>query len=249
MVSLGYILIHGYGLAPWVWNRTVGNLTRPAVATPRAAETMPLTTISLADCAQMVGWVMNTAEFENIIVVAHGLGGVIAPYVAYLYPGRVKCLVYLGGCVPAEGDNALQTMSLKSRWLLALQTQLWARGISWPQPWLTKLLRHNPSHDCDPTTLERLQRAGHYPEPPALFFEPVTYAYVPAVPTTYIQLTQDQGAWPPAVQAQMALQAQAKLLPFSSGHLPMLSRPDDLAEVLNNIALEVTPPLNGNYPR
>lgn len=167
----------------------------------------------------------------------------------YLYPGRVKHLVYLGGCIPAEGDNALQTVSLKSRWLLALQTQLWARGVRWPQPWLTKLLRHNHTQDCDPPAVERLQRAGHYPEPPALFFESVTYAYVPAVPTTYVQLTQDQGAWPPAVQAQMAAQAQAKLHPFASGHLPMLSRPDDLAHLLNSIAQEAIPPLNGNYPR
>ncbi len=77
------------------------------------------------------------------------------------------------------------------------------------------------------------------PEPPALVFERVSRVGMPSIPCTYIKLPQDKGAYPPSKQDKLASNIGAKVVTLDTGHTAMLSRPQELAQLLNKIADEV----------
>lgn len=94
-------------------------------------------------------------------------------------------------------------------------------------------------NDMDEDTVQQVLAGGKDPEPPALFYEPVSRRKMPSIPCTYIKLLQDQGILPPSKQNEMAANIGAKVLSFNTEHTAMLSHPDELAELLNGIESEL----------
>jgi hypothetical protein len=100
---------------------------------------------------------------------------------------------------------------------------------------LEQYIRHRLCHDLDEVSTQQMPEGGRHPEPRALFSEPVSRPSLPPIPCTYIKLLQDQ-ALRPAIQDSMAANIGAEVMTLDSGHTAMLSRPDELAEMLNMIA-------------
>jgi len=101
-------------------------------------------------------------------------------------------------------------------------------------------MRKTLCNDMDEATVQQVLAGGKNPEPPAIFYEPVSRLQMPSVPCTYIKLLQDQGILPPSKQEEMAANIGAQVLTLNTGHTAMLSRPHELAKLLNSIAGEAT---------
>jgi pimeloyl-ACP methyl ester carboxylesterase len=239
MMDLTFVLIHGGGLDTWVWERVTPLLDRPAIAVRRAAPGTNLNRLTIDDCAKYIQSEIAAEGLEKVILVAHSIGGVIAPVVATLLPDRVVQMVFVGATIPPEGHSAMSVFHPSERFGMAVWLRLKAWNLSWMDKAIKEDMRKTLCNDMDEATIQQVLTGGDRPEPPAIFYEKVSRVQMPAVPRTYIKLLQDRGVLPPAKQDEMAANIGAKVLTLDTGHTAMLSRPQELAQLLNGIASEI----------
>ncbi len=238
-MDLAFVLIHGGGLDTWVWERLTPLLKLPALAVRRAIAP-PRKRLTITDCAQYIQAQIAAAGLKRVILVAHSIGGVLAPPVATLLPEQVVHIVFVGANIPPEGQSAISIFRPSERFGLAVWLRLMAGKITWMDKAVEADMRKTLCNDLDEATIQQVLAGGKHPEPPALFYEPVSRLAMPAVPCTYIKLLQDQGLLPPAKQDEMAANIGAQMLTLNTGHTAMLSRPDELAQLLNDIASAIS---------
>lgn len=238
-MDLAFVLIHGGGLDTWVWERITPLLDFPALAVGRAAPGTNLNRLTITDSAKYIKSQIELAGFKRVILVTHSIGGILAPPVAELLPQRVAHLVFVGANIPPEGSSAISIFRPSERFGIAVWLRLTAWKISFMNKAIEEDMRKTLCNDMDEKTVQQVLEGGKHPEPPALFYEPVSRLQMPSVPCTYIKLLQDQGLLPPSKQDEMAANIGAKVLTLNTGHTAMLSRPDELATLLNGIASEV----------
>jgi pimeloyl-ACP methyl ester carboxylesterase len=234
--ELTFALIHGDGLGPWVWDRLIPLLDHPAVALLRAPHGTRLSRLTVADCADFAWRQIEAAGHGCVILVAHAIGGVLAPQIARRLPGRVAHIVFVGAAIPPDGAAAIGLYPLRERLRLSLALRLMARGLRPPAALADRRLRQTICNDLDEATTRLVLQGGKNAEPPALFFERVSRAGLPPMPATYVKLLRDQGSLPPYRQDEMAANAGAPVFPLDAAHTPMLSRPRALATLLNGLA-------------
>lgn len=238
-MDLAFVLIHGGGLDTWVWERMIPQLNFPALVVGRAAPGTNLNRLTITDSAKYIQSQIESAGFQKVILVAHSIGGVLAPAVATVLPQRVTHIVFVGANIPPEGKSAISIFRPSERFGIAV----WLRLTTWKIPFMDKAIeedmRKTLCNDMDEETVQQVLAGGKNPEPPALFYEPVSRLKMPSIPCTYIKLLQDQGVLPPSKQDEMAANIGAKMLTLNTGHTAMLSHADELAELLNGVASEV----------
>jgi len=239
-MDVAFVLIHGGGLDTWVWERIIPLLDFPALAVRRAAPCTHLNRLTITDSATYIQSQIESVGFQRVILVAHSIGGVLAPIVATLLPQRVVHIVFVGANIPPEGNSAISIFRPSERFGIAVWLRLMAWKISFMNKAVEKDMRKTLCNDMDEETIQQVLAGGKHPEPPALFYEPVSRLQMPSVPCTYIKLLQDQGILPPTKQDEMAANIGAQILTLNTGHIAMLSRPLELAKLLNGISSEIT---------
>ncbi|MCC5622324.1 alpha/beta fold hydrolase [Nostoc sp. CHAB 5715] len=239
-MDLAFVLIHGGGLDTWVWGRITPLLDFPALAVRRAASGTNLNHLTITDSAKYIQSQIESAGFQRVILVAHSIGGILAPTVASLLPQRVVHIVFVGANIPPEGSSAISIFRPSERFGIAVWLRLMAWKISFMNKAVEADMQRTLCNDMDEATVQQVLAGGKNPEPPAIFYEPVSRLQMPSVPCTYIKLLQDQGILPPSKQDEMAANIGAKVVTLNTGHTAMLSRPHELAKLLNDIASETT---------
>jgi pimeloyl-ACP methyl ester carboxylesterase len=234
--ELGFVLVAGAGLGTWAWDRVALELERPVlpVAIPgRNLTGRKLRRFTLAAAADEVAKLARAwTEPERIVVVGHSLAGVLVPALASRLAGRAAAVVFVGALAPRHGQRALELMSGQSRFFVRLFRLLRPGGMKPP----ASALRNELCNDLDVATAALVvERFEPVPEAPRLYRDPVSWAGVPAVPRLYVQLLRDRSVAPDE-QERMAAAIGAELATLDSGHLPMLSRPDELAAELDRVA-------------
>jgi pimeloyl-ACP methyl ester carboxylesterase len=235
-MDLAFVLIHGGGLDTWVWERTIPRLDFPALAVRRAAPGTNLNRLTITDSAKYIQSQMESAGFQRVILVAHSIGGVLAPAVAALSFPRVAHIVFVGANIPPEGHSAVSIFRPSERFGIAVWLRLTAWKVSFMEKAVEEDMRKTLCNDMDEATVRQVLAGGKNPEPPALFYEPVSRLQMPSIACTYIKLLQDQSILPPSKQDEMAANIGAKVVTLNTGHTAMLSRPDELAKLLNDVA-------------
>lgn len=93
-------------------------------------------------------------------------------------------------------------------------------------------------NDLDAETTEAfLER--RVPEPPRFLLEKVSPAGLPpGLPCRYVRLTDDRSVTDAARQQNIDRLDNPQIHDLPSGHLPMLSRPDELAALLERVAAD-----------
>jgi pimeloyl-ACP methyl ester carboxylesterase len=238
-MDLAFVLIHGGGLDTWVWERMIPLLDVPALAVGRAAPGTNLNRLTMTDSAQYIQSQIESSGFQKVVLVAHSIGGVLAPTVATLLPQRVAHIVFVGANIPPEGKPAISIFRPSEQFGIAVWLRLTAWKLSFMDKAIEEDMRKTLCNDMGEKTVQQVLAGGKHPEPPALFYEPVSRLEMPSIPCTYIKLLQDQGILPPSKQDEMAANIGAKVLTLNTGHTAMLSRPDELAALLNRVASEV----------
>ena len=191
-MDLAFVLIHGGGLDTWVWERITPLLDFPALAVRRAASEANLNRLTITDSAKYIQSQIEWAGAKRVILVAHSIGGILAPTVATLLPQRVVHIIFVGANIPPEGSSAISIFRPSERFGIALWLRLMAWKISFINKAVEEDMRKTLCNDLDESTIQQILAGGKHPEPPALFYEPVSRLQMPSVPCTYIKL-QDPG--------------------------------------------------------
>lgn len=104
MSEAPFLLLHGLHAAPWVWDRLIPHLSRPALAPHLDLDARGTTLEGIA--AELVRTADAFGFEEEVTLVLHGLAGaLLSPLLARL-EGRVPRIVLIGAVVPTEGRPA-----------------------------------------------------------------------------------------------------------------------------------------------
>jgi alpha-beta hydrolase superfamily lysophospholipase len=236
-----FVLLHGAWHGAWCWPRLVDELAalgHHGVAMDLPSEDPAAGLAAYVEVAvAAVHADPQVTPDEPTIVLGHSLTGIVAPLVAArLGAARV---VYLCAFVPTAKSSFDDQVVAESgrmfapRWReLSSRQETDSTGGSWWQPAdAIEAMYHDCPDDVATDAAARL-RPQHW----ELCHEPNPTSGPTARPGTFVLTTDDRvfdASWARAV-ARERLGSEAIELP--GGHSPMLSRPADLAAVLDRLA-------------
>lgn len=214
-----FVLIHGAGDVGWYWHLVAAELR--ARGHDAVAPDLPCDndTAGLNEYADSV--VEAVGDRNDLVVVGQSFGGFIAPLVAAQLSADV--LVLVAGMIPAPGESPVQ-------W--------WENTGFWQEK------REQPAGDDDyaryyhdvPRELAEEAMRRTRPQSETRMDEPWPLPAWPDVPTKFVLCRQDR-SFPPAFFRRVAAD-RLGITPdeIDAGHCVALSRPKELAEMLNGYA-------------
>lgn len=224
-------LVHGAHHGSWCWEALVPELSaRGHLAVP---VDLPITdpTATVGDYANAVLDVLE-AQDEEVVIVGHSLAGVVLPVVATRR--SVRRLVFLAALVPLPGQSA-RDLLVEFPGLLKVPGDRpvgGERSVAIPDD----VARDAFYHDC-PEAVATWAIARLRPQALGVQREPCPSGHWLTVPASYIVCADDR-ALDPALAREMArshLGASSKITEIEGGHSPFLSRPHELAELLDSM--------------
>ncbi|GGJ63947.1 alpha/beta hydrolase [Streptomyces brasiliensis] len=222
-----FLLVHGAWHGSWCWGEfqdvladrgwTSHTVDLPSVVAEDSEGKLP----GLLDDARVIREKIDAID-APLVVVGHSYGG--AP-VTQATPGaaNVSHVVYVSGFALDEGESLTTCFGGEAPDLATVEGVIPVRE----NPAFT--LYNDVPEDKRDAALARL-----LPQTALSFAEPVSQAGWKTLPTSYVLCDDDQSL-PPAYQEPFAAHCGATYhLP--SGHTPLLSMPDKLADLLEQIA-------------
>jgi pimeloyl-ACP methyl ester carboxylesterase len=226
-----FVLVHGAGTGAHCWDRLLPHLDRPAVAVDlpgRGARAgVPLTSVTLDDCAQAI---LDDAAGagDDLVLVGHSFAGVSVPRVMAELAPRLRHVVFLSAVVPPDGTAVLDQIDPAVRELV--RTAIVGGIYSQDRESARAMLCNDMDAEQADWTLDRV-----VDDSAALLTEIVDLSGLSAeVPRTYVRMTQDH-CYPPDLQERSAARVGGHVQYLETGHMAMVSAPDQVAKLLNDL--------------
>jgi len=224
-----FVLIHGAGDSGWYWHLVAADLQ--AQGHDVVAPDLPADddTLSLTDYADFV--VAAVGGRTDLIVAGQSFGGFTAPLVADRLPTRA--LVLVAGMIPRPGEPPDEWWA-NTGYRAAVQAQAARDGglTGNEDPYICYY------HDVPRELAEQsLGRERKHPSGAAMA-APWPLSAWPKVPTKFVLCTQDR-FFPPDLLRRLAFE-RLGLVPdeIEAGHCVALSRPRELARMLEGYATD-----------
>jgi len=224
------VLVHGGWDNSTGWNAVVAELQKRGFNVIAPAN--PLR--SLASDAAYVSSVLDTIE-GPIVLVGHSYGGAVITNAA-LGHGDVKALVYIAAFAPDVGESLFQLVTINPGSQIGPATLI-TRPYPLPDGgegtdlYLTREgVRTAFAQDLPRKTTD-LMFATQRPFSQEAFVEPSGTAAWKSIPSWYL-VASDDHAIPPMTQRFMAARAGAQTSEAKSSHVPQISQPDAVIEII-----------------
>ena len=228
-----YVLVHGGGHGGWCWRFCANELRG------RGHEVYAPTLTGFGDRAhvQASGFETSVTDIvslvemeglEDVVLVGHSMGGVVAPRVAEAIPERIRGVVWLTAAVCADGESLLDTIP-QSPWIAKAVT-IGPDGTANTDP---ELILEANIHDGTPEQREFV-RARHRPYPPYALTEPGRLSAFLAlgIPTGYVVATLDRTVEPHVQQMLATRLPGCRRAEVAAGHDCMISQPEATADAI-----------------
>ncbi len=249
-----YLIVHDVGQGAWFWNRVWGCVTAPTEHPPRlysqrnasqfyllnlpghgSDEKGDTGEVRLEECIQAITRAVERRGLRDLVLVGHGVGGMLALLAAPLLAVPPRHLALIAGIVPDNRRNALAQYPPEVRRHLSSRlhlSKLWGRDIRLPRSVITRYM-------CNGMEPREITRAlGFFGPLPTRILEAkvvLDSADVPC-PASYIVLDQDR-MLPPDVQISMARGIPGiDFTHLNSCHQAALHQPGELAKILLSLA-------------
>ena len=251
--SVPTVFVHGGAHGAWCWEPLLPFVDGDALAVDlppksvrggsRRLEPVPeLRTLTVGDFADSVLRDVDAAGIERFVLVGHSMGGLTISEIAGRVPDRVEHLVYVSCMVPPDGASAIDALPEEMRDMTREAVEGARHGGDNPIGGLdeqtTRLMFCNDMDEEQ--TRFVLDRTGT--EAAVILAEPVSRAAIPAdLPKTFVKLLRDQSL-PPDHQDVLVQNLRdspggdVDVVTIDAGHDVMISRPKELAEVLNRLS-------------
>ena len=240
-----FVLVHGAWHGGWCWWKTAP-LLRDAghrVLTPsltglgdreHLARLMPPAILNLDLHVQDIARLMEANDLADVILVGHAYAGMVITGAAEHAPERIAALVYVNGVAPADGEAMVdQLAAVRGPEFVARIRGFIADGAPFMPPPTTgeEIAQRWAVTDPDDQAfmLPRLS-----PQPTLSFSQPVrTQSPAAAVLRREFVLCSESGFEP---VAERAAASGWGVHHIDTGHDPMITAPEELAEILLRIA-------------
>ncbi len=249
-----FLIVHDVGQSAWFWNRVWGSMTAPSEHPPRLAspryssqfhllnlpghgsdEEGDTAEVRLDECIQAITRTVERRGMRDLVLVGHGVGGMIAALAAPLLPENPKRLVMLAGVVPEKNRSPL------TRYPVMIRKHL-SGGFNWARLLgkETRLPRSMVArYLCNTLSPSEITRAlGFFgPLPTHLLKTPVELALTALpCPVSYVVLDQNR-LFVPTLQIAMArMIPNVELLHLDTCHQACLHLPEETGDLLESLA-------------
>jgi pimeloyl-ACP methyl ester carboxylesterase len=235
---MSYVLVHGGGFAGSCWDEITPFLDGDVLAVDlpgRGRNPGDLHSITVSDFVTSVASDITRNDLSDVTLVGHSLAGLTLPGVLEEVPERLRRVVFVSCSVPPHGVPLADVLEGFSPSAAVIAAQLGeqlidSRGVLHPD--LARVMFCNDmDEDQAASTLERM-----VPEAIGVLAEPADLTGMQRpVPRTFVRLTHD-AIVSLATQNQMIENlGGADVIDLDSGHMAMISRPADLARILNQL--------------
>ncbi|WP_199621822.1 alpha/beta fold hydrolase [Paenibacillus alkalitolerans] len=222
MRTVGVVFIQGAGLKSEIWEQVAAGINAPFLLIDYPQNRRKLT---LQDYASHIKRRLEAWEVEKFIIVAHSLGGVVALKVAGDMPERLAGFAAVGAAIPKQGGSFLSVLPFAQRMLTGVLMRIF--GTKPPESAILKGL-------CSDVTPEQAAEvAGSFVAESIRVYTDRSEATAPNVPKLYVKLANDREMSSSLQDQMISNLAPQHVEALETGHLPMLSRPDELALALN----------------
>ena len=225
--TTGILFIHGAGLGGWIWNDLSTKLAMPTLAVDLPARNKPKeqrAQLSLEAYASDVMNQVNAWQVDKIIVVAHSLGGVIGLEVAARLESKLAGFIAVCAATPKSGGSFISALPFPQRIIMPLVLRL--AGTQPPAASIKAGLCNDLSEAQATEVIEKFT-----PESAGVFTDKTHYKEL-TVPSLYIRTTKDK-EYSLSMQTKLAQNLpNAQIADVDAGHLPMLSKPGELSELI-----------------
>jgi pimeloyl-ACP methyl ester carboxylesterase len=231
------VLVHGGGLAANSWDLTIDEIRRQAPELTVLAVDLPgrrskpadLQTLTIADWVNSVVCDIDDAGLNDVVIVAHSMGGLTVPgVVTRLGVPRVREMVLATAFIPPEGTSMADTLP----WPGGPTARRNARRGTPSET--SAIMRRFVLLNGVPRTRRRFLSGRIYPESSRIMAENVFRSGLPdGVPRIWILTLRDR-AFAPKVQRKYieAIGGVQTLIEIDTCHCLMVSEPERLAAIL-----------------
>lgn len=226
------VFLHGSGTGPWIWDATRRHL--PVASTALTVPSIRPGTDPILCASEVVSDPAFPAH-GPVVLVLHSLAGVMETPLVKAIGARLRHVVHVASVVPAPGRSFASTMGFPASLILPILFFFRPEGLA-PSP---SMIVNELGTDLDDATQSELV-ARFRPERRGLFLERVPVEEV-RIPRTYLLCERDRSV-SPALQTRIATRLGATVRNIDTGHLPMLSRPAEIADIITQVATEVVAP-------
>jgi len=230
---MSFVLIHGATLGANCWDRLTplldGEVLTVDLPGRGARADIDLRAVTLDDCAKAVVADVVDRDLTDIVLVGHSFGGVTVPRVMAQLADRIRHVVMLSAVVPEDGTRVLDQIDPEVRATVeaGIAGGVYTVGV--------EAARYMLCNDADDEQSEFIL-GQLVDDAAALLAEPVDLSgYRLPIPRTYVQLSRDQ-CYPPDLQAKSTERTGAEVVTLDSGHMAMVTIPDQVAGILNALA-------------
>lgn len=227
--EIAIVLINGAGLNSSIWDDLKGKIKNPVLALDfpnRKSKGNPNAKLTFDEYLNKAIEEIKNWQKDNFIIVAHSIGVCIGLKVAEQFKKELKGFVAIGSVIPESGQSFVSSLPFPQKLLLPVLLSLF--GTKPPD----KSIEAELCDDLPPEITSKVVDE-FTPEAKALYTTKITFD-LPDTKRLYIKLTHDK-SMSTVLQDKMAENFKAtEIKNLHSGHLPMLSKADELAGILRD---------------
>lgn len=228
------MLIHGAGLNSSIWDELKSEINQTFLTidfpnrkiSDNANQTLTFDDYVNSTIEQIKKW-----DTKNFIIVAHSIGACVGLKVAEQFKNELKGFVAIGSVIPTNGSSFISSLAFPQKMIMPIILKLF--GTKPPK----KSIEYELCNDLTDEQTTKIT-TEFTPEAKRLYTTKINFS-LPNTKRLYIQLTNDK-SMPFALQNKMAKNLNAnKIETIDTGHLPMLSKPKQLATSLSAFVKEI----------
>ncbi|GIZ16578.1 alpha/beta fold hydrolase [Capnocytophaga catalasegens] len=232
--NIGLVLIHGAGLNSSIWDELKSEINQTFLTidfpnrkiSDNANQTLTFDDYVNSTIEQIKKW-----DTKNFIIVAHSIGACVGLKVAEQFKNELKGFVAIGSVIPTNGSSFISSLAFPQKMIMPIILKLF--GTKPPK----KSIEYELCNDLTDEQTTKIT-TEFTPEAKRLYTTKINFS-LPNTKRLYIQLTNDK-SMPFALQNKMAKNLNAnKIETIDTGHLPMLSKPKQLATSLSAFVKEI----------
>ena len=227
-----FALIHGGGYTGSCWDRVVPHLSGDVIVVElpgRGRRPADLGEVTLAD--NVAATIEDLGDTDDVVMVAHSVGGITAAHVLNEARDRIRHVVLVSATIPPHASAVIDHIDPDVR---ASVMEGSGGGVFRIDDATCREILCNDLDDEQ----SAWALTGRVDETTSILAEPVDLTAIRSdvVPVTYIRLLQDHTL--PLEQQDAAIEAlgSPEVIDLDSGHMAMISRPEQLAAILNDLA-------------
>ena len=226
------VLIHGGSFAASCWDLLTPLLEEPVLAVdlPGRGANGPPGPLTIRGAAASVAADVDAAGFDEVVLVGHSMAGCSLPATIAQLGERVRHVVFVACTVPEDGQRCVDTLPEE------IQDLIRDSEDAPPSTMDEAMARTVFGNDLDDEQFAWCM-ARMVPEGLTLLFERVDLAPLRSpVARTWIRPLRDAIIHPDAEGRFAANVGHCDIIDIDAAHMCMISKPVELADILNRIA-------------